>query len=30
VLASVDLDLTRIYDAADVQSHLPDPIYAAI
>lgn len=30
VRASIDLDLTRIYSAADVQSHLPDPIYAAI
>ena len=29
VLASLDLDLTRIYTAAEVQSHLPDPIYAA-
>lgn len=30
VLASLDLDLTRIHTAAEVQSHLPDPIYAAI
>ena len=30
VLASLDLDLTRIPSAAEVQSHLPDPIYSAI
>lgn len=30
VLGSVDLDLTRIYDAAEVQSHLPDPMYSVI
>lgn len=29
VLASLDRDLTRVYTAAEVQSHLPDPIYAA-
>jgi len=30
VLASLDLDLTRIPSPSEVQSHLPDPIYAAI
>jgi protein required for attachment to host cells len=30
VLASLDLDLTRIPSAEEVQSHLPDPIYSAI
>ncbi|MGB7290531.1 MAG: host attachment protein [Candidatus Macondimonas sp.] len=30
VLASFDRDLTRIHTAAEVQSHLPDPIYTAI
>lgn len=29
VLASLNLDLTRVHTAAEVQSHLPDPIYAA-
>ena len=29
VLASLDRDLTRVRTAAEVQSHLPDPIYAA-
>lgn len=30
VLVSFDRDLTRIHTAAEVQSHLPDPIYRAI
>lgn len=30
VLGSFDLDLARIHTAADVQSHLPDPMYSVI